>query len=318
MLTDLQKRIAKAIIGVFETGRLPHPKSYGQVTYIEKDTGELSYGSHQATLASGSLFLLIKSYVEAGSIYSKLFEKYLPALEAQDSKLNHDRVLHDALKLAGTDPIMQKCQEDFFDRVYWLPAETHCAKMGMTSALAHTIVFDSLVQGRFSALRKEVDIEYGPVSKVGEQLWCFNYLKHREAWLKAKSAVLARTTYRMEELRKQAKANNWDFDMGAIIRGIRIDGFTLEGKLNTPNASPLLPNAQAGERVRVLKLSNPTMSGNDVLEVQNALNELGYLVKADGVFGAKTHEAVIALQASKKLKADGIVGPATRTILELD
>jgi peptidoglycan hydrolase-like protein with peptidoglycan-binding domain len=44
---------------------------------------------------------------------------------------------------------------------------------------------------------------------------------------------------------------------------------------------------------RTLRLSNPLMSGNDVYNLQNKLNSLGYNCgTADGKFGNNTYNAV--------------------------
>ena len=60
-----------------------------------------------------------------------------------------------------------------------------------------------------------------------------------------------------------------------------------------------------------------TMSkGDDVLAVQARLTELGFDPgKADGVYGPKSAAGVTAFQAARKIEADGIVGPITRTEL---
>lgn len=53
--------------------------------------------------------------------------------------------------------------------------------------------------------------------------------------------------------------------------------------------------------------------GTEVRKLQNILNIL-----ADGIFGSLTEEAVKEFQRANGLKADGIVGPATRKKLKLD
>ncbi len=62
--------------------------------------------------------------------------------------------------------------------------------------------------------------------------------------------------------------------------------------------------------------------GNDVRHLQTALAGLGFTdardraLQVDGVFGARTTEAVRAFQQAQGLEVDGIVGPATRGALE--
>lgn len=56
--------------------------------------------------------------------------------------------------------------------------------------------------------------------------------------------------------------------------------------------------------------------GNDVRWVQYQLTKRGYHLVCDGIFGAKTDEAVRAFQADNNLVPDGIVGVLTRRKLE--
>jgi peptidoglycan hydrolase-like protein with peptidoglycan-binding domain len=55
--------------------------------------------------------------------------------------------------------------------------------------------------------------------------------------------------------------------------------------------------------------------GDDVLELQQALNQLGFGLDEDGIFGQNTHNAVITLQTIFGYDVDGIVGPATRKLI---
>lgn len=57
--------------------------------------------------------------------------------------------------------------------------------------------------------------------------------------------------------------------------------------------------------------------GDEVKELQQRLNELGYSCgSADGIFGSKTEQAVKAFQKDHGLVADGIVGAKTKAALE--
>jgi len=57
--------------------------------------------------------------------------------------------------------------------------------------------------------------------------------------------------------------------------------------------------------------------GYDVCWLQYALTQKGYSLTVDGIFGAKTDEAVRAFQADHGLAVDGIVGPLTRAKLKV-
>lgn len=60
---------------------------------------------------------------------------------------------------------------------------------------------------------------------------------------------------------------------------------------------------------RVLKRDTPMMVGEDVKEMQEALNKLGYdCGTADGKFGRNSENGVKAFQTASKLEADGVFG----------
>jgi chitosanase len=120
-MNDLQKHTAKAIINIFETGRVRG--RYVAVTVLKGDTGHLSYGRSQATLGSGSLYLLLKDYCEAANArFAPQLVPLLPRFRNKDFTLDDDRGVRDLLEDAGDDPVMQTTQDTFFDRSYWQPA----------------------------------------------------------------------------------------------------------------------------------------------------------------------------------------------------
>ena len=56
--------------------------------------------------------------------------------------------------------------------------------------------------------------------------------------------------------------------------------------------------------------------GDAVSEIQLALRIAGYDVTVDSYYGTKTRDAVVALQRSRGIGADGIVGPVTMKLLQ--
>jgi peptidoglycan hydrolase-like protein with peptidoglycan-binding domain len=56
--------------------------------------------------------------------------------------------------------------------------------------------------------------------------------------------------------------------------------------------------------------------GDEVRAVQEKLKKLGFTVEPDGIFGPKTHAAVITLQTVFGYDTDGDVGPATQKLLD--
>jgi hypothetical protein len=64
---------------------------------------------------------------------------------------------------------------------------------------------------------------------------------------------------------------------------------------------------------RSLKYTFPIMSGEDVLQLQQRLQERGLTMtgRPDGIFGPQTDAAVRAFQHAQGLKIDGVAGPVT-------
>src|SRR5215472_16785620 len=116
-LATLQKAAAQAIVNVFETGSIRG--SYGDVTLLHGDSGHLTYGRSQTTLASGNLYLLITAYATAANAhFADQLKPYLARLHQLDLSLDHDSEFRDLLRQAGSDPVMHAVQDEFFDRVY--------------------------------------------------------------------------------------------------------------------------------------------------------------------------------------------------------
>ena len=303
---EQQKKVAQTIVNIFETGRA-HGE-YGQVTLLANDSGHLTYGRSQTTLASGNLFLLIKDYCEhAEAQFGAELGAFLERLQRRDLGLDHDATLRDLLKRAGNDPVMQETQDRFFDRVYWAPAVNACGT-DITTGLGVAVVYDSHIHGSWARMRDRTNANHGTVGRLGEKKWIERYVNVRRNWMATHpNTLLRKTVYRMDSFLNLIAQNAWDLDLPLTVRGVRIDEEVLGGE-------PVRVSAQEVEE-RLLMFRTPFMQGDDVKTLQKALKGAGIKVDVDGVFGPGTQKAVIQYQTKKKLKADGIVGPAVRASL---
>ena len=71
------------------------------------------------------------------------------------------------------------------------------------------------------------------------------------------------------------------------------------------------PAIAPGQPVALDRVLRVHSTGEDVAALQQRLQELGFAIEIDGVFGLQTRDAVAEFQAARGLQADGIVGPVT-------
>jgi chitosanase len=309
IITALQKAAALAIVNIFETGSVRG--DYADVTLIPGDTGQLTYGRTQTTLASGNLYLLVKDYTDrSDGAYCEALKPYLGRLEDCDPSLNHDAAFRGLLADAGEDPVMRDAQDDFFDRVYWQPALHSADAIGAKLPLSAAIVYDSTVHGSWAQVRDLTRERYGELARIGEKTWMSRYVDVRRNWLAASAnAILHKTLYRMDAFADIIRSGNWSLRLPFSVRGQLISADTLG------QATPVRAPAETGAR-RILRRTNPPMSGPDVVWLQQRLARAGLRADASGEFDEKTEAAVRAFQQAHDLNADGVVGPATRAALE--
>ena len=311
-MTEEQARTARAIVNIFETGRVAG--DYGAVTLIRGDPGHLTYGRSQTTLASGNLFLLIKAYCEQPTaMHRAVLEPFLPRLSARDVSLDVDSTFRDLLADAGDDPVMIAEQDRFFDDHYFKPACRVARQRNITTALGQTVVYDSTVHGGFGKVAALVGARAGE-GGLEEREWVKRYVAAREAWLRALKPPLPKTVYRMNVFSDLIAKNAWDLPLSLTVRGVTITPQNLDP---TPVLRASAVDPADPPPARILHLTNPYMRGEDVRVVQEALNANGLANGRDGVYGPFTAALVRSFQQSKQMRADGVVGPATRQALGL-
>jgi chitosanase len=302
-MQEIQKKVARAIVNIFETGS-PLGR-YGSVAVIPGDSGHLTYGRSQTTLASGNLALLIRAYCDAdGAECSDELRAYLGRLAARDLSLDNDQNLKGLLRRAGDDSVMRSVQDDFFDRAYWVPAETHAQADSIVTPLGTAVVYDSHVHGSWGRIRAMTG---GTAQTVGEKTWIAKYVETRRQWLATHAnPVLHKTVYRMVTFQKLIDADNWDLALAITVMGIVINEATFEERHPGSAEDPDETN---------LSLEDPPLRGERVSRLQEALQRSGISIDVDGVFGKQTDAAVRLFQSQRQLTVDGVVGPATRAAL---
>lgn len=299
-MNELQQSTARAIVNLFETGRVPG--NYAALAVLKGDSGHLSYGRSQAALGSGTLFQLLDGYCQKQSAkYAGQLQPYLPRLKNKDVTLDADDALKALLKLAATDdPVMRLTQDQFFDSRYLAPACSDAAALGVAEPLGATVIYDSRIQGGWPMLKQRI----GPVSSRGSKDWVQRYVALRKDWLNSLAPPLPSTVFRMDAFDSLVKLGNWNLDLPLTVHSIAITPEALAGDV--------LDHGQP----RTLRLAAPYLRGSDVTAVQQALQQQGFPITPDAVYGAFTSKLVEQWQRAHAITEDG-VGELTRRSLAL-
>lgn len=299
MLTPTQKQTAQSIVNLFETGVVLG--DYGSVTVIPGDTGHLTFGRSQTTLASGNLLDLLQRYcTNDGARFGPRLSPWLPRFEAIDLSLDNELRLHNLLRATADDPVMRETQDQFFDEVYWQTAARIAANLGITSALGTAVVYDSTVHGSWKAMRDRTMAQSGSLAALGEKKWIVAYVATRRAWLtNHPRSDLRKTAYRMEAFQRLIEQGYWGLELPLVIRGAEIS-------LSTLRATP--PGCYDGPQpgTRAIALQSPLARGLDVRLVQLGLSEQGVPIKADGIFGQTSANLLKQYQTKTGLPATGV------------
>lgn len=154
----------------------------------------------------------------------------------------------------------------------------------------------------FEDVTRSVDLNSGDGLQFGDVLLSHNSAKQHAALYAGNGQVVhARTSegntqtgdQSGNEIRIQPYYGAWDH----VLR------YTRDGAV---------PVSSAVKR----KILKKGMSGDDVRELQEKLNELGYNVAVDGKYGIKTFVAVCAFQEDHGIEVDGEAGPVTMSLFD--
>ncbi len=162
---DRVRRGAFAITSAFEGG--------GYATYQTYDSGIISYGRFQFTLAAGSFITVITRFInQANGPTVDGLRGYLPRINARDDSLRKDEGLKTLCKSAAADPIMQAIQDQVATESYWGDViGLSITPRNIKSAIGFALIFDTAIQhGKYNFLipKTETDLGVPSKSRVGE------------------------------------------------------------------------------------------------------------------------------------------------------
>lgn len=191
---------------------------YNQVYKFEDGPNDIK----QITLSFGitewgNLRNFIKNYIFSGGAHSKFFTDYIDKIGRVS--LVHDDDFINKLKEAGSDPIMQECQEKAYDEMYINPAYAFCEKNGLYKNLSKLVISDSYLQsGSILSILRNSFKESIPLNGGNEQIWVESYVKARRNWLANHSRkILRNTIYRMDFMIDRIEKRDWDLTQSPFI-----------------------------------------------------------------------------------------------------
>ncbi len=176
-----RKHRAAQITSTFENSTLEL-----QYDYVENigDRRGITAGRAGFTSATGDLLLLIRRYAEAKP--DNVLAPYLPSLEAVNGTDSQTGLggFTDAWAEAAEDPDFRSLQDQLVDELYFVPAMTMAADLGIETPLGQFILWDTMIQHGAGghngtwAIIEETQKNLGPIGH-NESAWLDAFLDAR-------------------------------------------------------------------------------------------------------------------------------------------
>jgi chitosanase len=176
-----RKHRAAQITSTFENSTLG--LQYDYVENIDDGRG-ITAGRAGFTSATGDLLLVVRGYTEVKP--DNVLAPYLPALEAANGTDSVTGLggFADAWAVAAQDADLRKLQDRVVDELYFNPAMTMAADLGIETPLGQAIIWDTMIQhgaggndGTWAVI-KETEQDAGAVGQ-DESAWLDAFLDAR-------------------------------------------------------------------------------------------------------------------------------------------
>lgn len=247
--TVKQMAIVKCLVGIVETGKKNAPPS---TIAVLKDKAGISYGRHQATENSGTLWTLLFEYyvTRENAMFKKEFEldtddegkTYKEKLfkrggSAKKSALTNDKVFKELLIKAGKEDVeMKHAQNNLFHEKFFLPALSFSMAYGVQFPLGLAMIYDMHIQSgvpyaqqlikKFDAdvfvqpdhLADIQDLSDAQLEELNKS-WIQQLIDYRYDWLKeppindpAHKKAVQRSRYRAASYQKLCADGEWNLE----------------------------------------------------------------------------------------------------------
>ncbi len=228
-----------AITSIFESGS-PEGNPAAYQTY---DAGVISFGKHQATLASGTLNRVLQAYLARNSspTAQALKDEYAGRVAQMDASLRNDGRIKQLLLEAAQEAAMAEAQDTVFEESFYKPAITAARQYNVRSPLGLAALYDTNIQGGLHIVLPRVTERLG--GKIGEKgitetQWIGAFLDLREERLnrladqyvakgdKGTGNALRTSTFRVQEYRQLLQAGNLKLEGTLNVRGRQVTGIS--------------------------------------------------------------------------------------------
>lgn len=227
-LSIKQKKICMQVINVFETGQIQG--DYGAWVTLPDGPNhmrQVTYGRSQTT-EFGNLKELIQMYVDAQGTFSERLRPFVAMIGV--TPLADNNAFKELLQNAGrNDAVMQRVQDEFFEKRYFQPAMNWADTNGFTLPLSVLVIYDSFIHsGGIPVFLRNLFSERPPAAGGNEKIWIKQYVDTRDNWLRHNTfnPILRNTVYRTECFAREIARNNW----GLAIVPIKAHGLDVSGQ----------------------------------------------------------------------------------------